>query len=77
MLTPPTSVDLRCRPAWVARFHCHCLEYHHDVDPENIDLLEYDSYSEGDNIIVDEGDAEDYEDLLHLLRTYNLEHDNE
>ena len=32
MLTPPTSVDLRCRPAWVARFHCHCLEYHHDVD---------------------------------------------
>ena len=32
MLTPPTSVDLRCRPAWVARFHCHCLEYHHDGD---------------------------------------------
>ncbi len=46
--------------------------YHHNVDPDNIDLLEYDSYSAGSEVIVCEGDAENYNLLLDYLESHDL-----
>ncbi len=49
------------------------FEYHHNVNPKNINLLEYDDYDTGpDVIIVNEGSSEHF-DLLHdYMATHDL-----
>jgi PKD repeat protein len=46
--------------------------YHHGAAADDIDLLEYDSYSNQSEVIVNEGSADDYLALLDYMESHDL-----